>query len=142
MPRQLSLANEQAITFDHMGITNHPNHTPLPSSLLALSTLPDAYSAEVSIPLILTLKSPRTITKFTGPLYPFFKAYTSHFPRIFHSNSVPGGKGQVIDVVASPFQWVSGWKAMLRHKSQLVWFRWLYLLFSRLMWLNELVVVS
>jgi hypothetical protein len=34
--------------------------------------------------------------------------------------------------------WVTAFKAMLAHRSQLVWFRWLYLLFSRLMWVNEL----
>jgi N-acetylglucosaminylphosphatidylinositol deacetylase len=31
----------------------------------------------------------------------------------------------------------TAFKAMLAHKSQLVWFRWLYLLFSRYMWINE-----
>ena len=39
---------------------------------------------------------------------------------------------------------ISGWaeyktavRAMLRHKSQMVWFRWLYVAFSRYMWVNE-----
>jgi N-acetylglucosaminylphosphatidylinositol deacetylase len=27
--------------------------------------------------------------------------------------------------------------AMMEHKSQLVWFRWLYVSFSRYMWVNE-----
>jgi len=27
--------------------------------------------------------------------------------------------------------------AMQEHSSQLVWFRWLYILFSRYMWMNE-----
>jgi N-acetylglucosaminylphosphatidylinositol deacetylase len=33
--------------------------------------------------------------------------------------------------------YTTAFKAMLAHKSQLVWFRWLHLLFSRYMWVNE-----
>lgn len=39
---------------------------------------------------------------------------------------------------------MSGWdgymralQAMMQHHSQLVWFRWLYVSFSRYMWVNE-----
>lgn len=39
---------------------------------------------------------------------------------------------------------VSGWdgymralQAMMEHRSQLVWFRWLYVSFSRYMWVNQ-----
>ena len=45
-------------------------------------------------------------------------------------------------VVSSPRLWWRGVEAMLRHESQLVWFRWLYLGFSELMWVNELIEVS
>lgn len=38
--------------------------------------------------------------------------------------------------------WAIGLKAMMAHNSQLVWFRYLYLAFSRLMWVNELVEVT
>lgn len=34
--------------------------------------------------------------------------------------------------------WFQGLRAMMAHRSQLVWFRWLYLCFSQLMWVNEL----
>lgn len=32
-------------------------------------------------------------------------------------------------------------RAMAQHRSQLVWFRWLYVAFSRYMWVNEWVRV-
>jgi N-acetylglucosaminylphosphatidylinositol deacetylase len=32
-------------------------------------------------------------------------------------------------------------RAMREHRSQLVWFRWLYVLFSRYMWVNEWVEI-
>jgi N-acetylglucosaminylphosphatidylinositol deacetylase len=45
---------------------------------------------------------------------------------------------------ADSLVFVPGWRgyrtaleAMRRHESQLVWFRWLYVLFSQYMWLNE-----
>ena len=31
--------------------------------------------------------------------------------------------------------------AMLQHRSQMVWFRWLYVAFSRYMWVNEWVEI-
>jgi N-acetylglucosaminylphosphatidylinositol deacetylase len=33
-------------------------------------------------------------------------------------------------------------KAMMQHRSQLVWFRWLYVAFSKYMWSNRLVEVD
>jgi hypothetical protein len=50
--------------------------------------------------------------------------------------------GETIIVVSSGSAWVQGWMAMLQHRTQLVWFRWLYLFFSRLMWVNELVLAA
>lgn len=32
-------------------------------------------------------------------------------------------------------------KAIMQHESQLVWFRWLYMAFSRYMWVNEWVEI-
>jgi N-acetylglucosaminylphosphatidylinositol deacetylase len=48
------------------------------------------------------------------------------------------GTGKTVMVLTPRGYWI-GFRAMLRHRSQLVWFRWLYLAFSRLMWVNELV---
>lgn len=46
----------------------------------------------------------------------------------------------MIRVVNTPYQWFIAVRAMRKHQSQMVWFRWLYLGFSGLMWGNELVV--
>ncbi|KAI8823645.1 putative deacetylase LmbE-like domain-containing protein [Fimicolochytrium jonesii] len=43
--------------------------------------------------------------------------------------------------VGGPLQAIQGCNAMTCHKSQLVWFRYLYLLFSRYMVINELVEI-
>lgn len=39
--------------------------------------------------------------------------------------------------VASAEQYITGLSAMKQHWSQMVWFRWLNVFFSRYMWVNE-----
>lgn len=41
--------------------------------------------------------------------------------------------------VSTPAQYGTTLYAMRAHASQLVWFRWLYVAFSRLMWVNQLI---
>ena len=45
------------------------------------------------------------------------------------------------NVLASISQYVEALIAMLQHESQLVWFRWLYVFWSRYMWVNEWIEV-
>jgi N-acetylglucosaminylphosphatidylinositol deacetylase len=39
--------------------------------------------------------------------------------------------------ISSAEQYIRGLSAMKQHRSQMVWFRWLNVLFSRYMWVNE-----
>ncbi|KAI8342729.1 putative deacetylase LmbE-like domain-containing protein [Chlamydoabsidia padenii] len=41
-------------------------------------------------------------------------------------------------IISPPFAYLQAHKAMRQHHSQLVWFRWLYVSFSRYMFINEL----
>jgi N-acetylglucosaminylphosphatidylinositol deacetylase len=43
--------------------------------------------------------------------------------------------------VSGAGQYWTALRAMMQHRSQLVWFRWLYVSFSRYMWVNEWVRV-
>ncbi|TFY67987.1 hypothetical protein EVJ58_g1281 [Rhodofomes roseus] len=43
--------------------------------------------------------------------------------------------------VAGVNEYATALRAMMQHRSQLVWFRWLYVAFSRYMWVNEWVEV-
>ncbi|ORY34269.1 putative deacetylase LmbE-like domain-containing protein [Naematelia encephala] len=121
------------ITFDQTGISQHPNH-------IAVS--------RVSAPRreIWKLQSPSILSKYTGPL-----SVISHYLPFSQSTSTTGKKGKkgkkakVVKIkvfTTSPFGWARGVWAMTRHKTQLVWFRWLYLAASRLMWINEFEVVA
>lgn len=46
-----------------------------------------------------------------------------------------------ITFVAGIHEYVTALRAMVQHRSQLVWFRWLYVFFSRYMWVNDLVAL-
>lgn len=44
--------------------------------------------------------------------------------------------------VSGAAEYKTALRAMMQHRSQLVWFRWLYVAFSRYMWVNEWVEVD
>ncbi|CAO3634099.1 unnamed protein product [Mucor fragilis] len=45
-----------------------------------------------------------------------------------------------IEMISPPFAYLTTHKAMRQHSSQLVWFRWLYVTFSRYMFINDLMI--
>lgn len=45
-------------------------------------------------------------------------------------------------VISSLKGYTTALRAMFQHKSQLVWFRWLYVSFSRYMWVNNWIELS
>ncbi|WWC88176.1 uncharacterized protein L201_003081 [Kwoniella dendrophila CBS 6074] len=127
------------ITFDEIGITQHPNHIAISKSLSLLDKPPK----------IVHLKSPATLPKFTGPFYPIYlqmQFVFSHLINYEDNRKTPNENGDQklskFVMISSPVQWYQSIQAMMYHQSQLVWFRWLYLIASRLMWVNELIVVE
>lgn len=103
------------VTFDSQGITQHPNHVVLAKvpGLLGIRSL--------------ELQSPSILAKFTGPLYALYAGLTR------------SDNPKEVTIIASPSQYLEALRAMQCHWSQLVWFRWLYVSFSHLMWVNELI---
>jgi len=60
---------------------------------------------------------------------------TDFYPEPFAAN-----KTQSLSVFVSGYwEYLKALQAMQAHKSQLVWFRWLYVAFSKYMWVNALV---
>ncbi|OJT02965.1 hypothetical protein TRAPUB_6444 [Trametes pubescens] len=120
------------LTFDHQGISLHPNHVSLPKGAAhLLSTLPSTPSKPR--PRLFSLITVPLHSKYLGPVAPVAAKLALILP----------GAGASGAPVA-----VSGWEgymralqAMMQHRSQLVWFRWLYVSFSRYMWVNEWVEV-
>ncbi|KAH9939558.1 LmbE-like protein [Amylocystis lapponica] len=125
------------LTFDYHGISEHPNHRSLVygvadviASLAVDASQPPRAFALLTVPLL---------QKYTGMLAPFLaKAYiviAQHFT--YTIPEVVDGHVQSPVFVSGIAQYQKAIRAMLQHHTQLEWFRWLYVVFSRYMWVNE-----
>ncbi|TPX68037.1 hypothetical protein SpCBS45565_g03337 [Spizellomyces sp. 'palustris'] len=123
------------ITFDNGGISGHPNHRALFEGIRYFLNLPASSSTSPrrQIPLCYALKTVSLLRKylFIGDL-----GLTVVPHLLFRARD--GMKSHSAVFVATPQQFLQARTAMTRHKSQLVWFRYLYILFSRYMIVNEL----
>jgi N-acetylglucosaminylphosphatidylinositol deacetylase len=139
------------ITFDPIGISSHPNH----------ASLAHIRPSNTSV---YRLSSPAIWKKYTGPLPSISSNIAGHvaaspFKPLISSLApffawLPEGiiaqiggalgkqRGQgTINLVSTPERYLRGVRAMWEHRTQMVWFRYAYLVFSTLMWVNELVPV-
>ncbi|KAI9328302.1 putative deacetylase LmbE-like domain-containing protein [Zopfochytrium polystomum] len=130
------------VTFDKTGVSGHMNHRAVYHGVRwYIHTRKDA-------PPAYCLTSVTLLRKFSGilDLVPTLGQHASFGlqgarRRASGGASAAAAAGAVLErgvFVASPTQVVAAVKAMFCHKSQLVWFRYLYLLFSRYLIMNEL----
>jgi len=107
---------DMILTFDSLGVSRHPNHISLPLGVSHLLCDPTVQPTAT----IYSLKTTTLSLKYTGLLSLLFPFRTEYFR-----------------VVSGARQYTQALRAMMKHWSQLVWFRWLYISFSRYMWINE-----
>jgi len=119
------------LTFDDYGISGHPNHISLPSGISKM-----AQSMPSPRPRIFNLVSISIAYKYRGVLDAISSRIKSWACGIIPTFTC--GQTFASDIRG---YWLAV-QAMLQHKSQLVWFRWLYVAFSRYMWVNDWVEVS
>ncbi|KAH9269339.1 hypothetical protein BASA83_008564 [Batrachochytrium salamandrivorans] len=125
---------DSIITFDEHGVSGHTNHRAIYKAMRQ-----GKLTGKITIP-IYALESVSVLRKFSS-LVDVCYTYFSH---LFTSNSLTWGE-MAVDTsfrrhvfVASIHSYLAGRLAMFEHASQLVWFRYLYLLFSRYMVINTL----
>ena len=121
-------------------MSGHPNHISLYRGVsLLLATSP----AGIRYPLVAySLSSKQLLVKYTGILTPVFVKLKVVISRALDA-MVHGAKNSSSASSDRPI-FVAGIKqyhrtvvATLQHRSQRVWFRWLYMAFSQYMWVNE-----
>ncbi|KAF8488078.1 putative deacetylase LmbE-like domain-containing protein [Gautieria morchelliformis] len=112
------------LTFDQVGVSQHPNHISLPGGVSHLLSSPGAPSVQA-----FALRTVPLFHKYLGPVAPFLTKLGLCLPWTSSTNEHTH--------IAGFGEYLSALRAMYQHQSQLVWFRWLYVLFSRYMWVNE-----
>lgn len=128
------------LTFDSYGVSGHPNHYSLYHGVSQLLAMPPT---GIKYPLAAySLTSKSVVTKYIGILAPILvKLKMSFFP-VLHSTGRDTDDGSAGVLVRPIFvAGISGYcravLATLQHRSQLAWFRWLYMVFSQYLWVNE-----
>lgn len=101
------------VTFDKKGVSSHANHISTSFAIHELRKL-EAYK-DIKMFELVTVN---IIRKFIGA----FDGIITGVDRLVFINSR---------------FWIN-WKAMAIHRSQFVWFRWIYLIFSRYVYINHL----
>lgn len=123
------------ITFDKQGISGHLNH------IATYNGTRDLAIAR-NLPLYV-LPSMQVWEKYTSVPSAVWETITSSgYPPVAPSSGaktayVPASE---ILALASPAQYLNAVQAMFKHQTQLEWFRYLYLVFSRYMFSNKLVL--
>ncbi|KAF8635369.1 hypothetical protein AX15_000374 [Amanita polypyramis BW_CC] len=144
------------LTFDHQGISSHPNHKSLPDGVKHLIHSYDGMPS-VHPPQLFSLVTVPLLTKYNSILSPLRAKFDLSTRRMLHILQMIGvpmtSESGKFDHIADKTRltmpvFVSGfnefWRAVQAmgcHRSQLVWFRYLYVLFSRYMWVNEWVEI-
>ncbi|CAF3497812.1 unnamed protein product [Adineta steineri] len=108
------------ISFDQYGVSGHRNHSSIYYALLKFSSTSQIH--------FLSLQSISIYRKYLT-LIELLRIY-------FMSNTVK----TKIFILPSKDNLIP-YKAMFEHRSQLVWFRYLYLLFSRYIWVNDYKII-
>lgn len=123
------------LTFDQHGISSHPNHVSLPKGASHLiSELHDPHGKPR--PRLFTLITVPLREKYVGLLSPLLSKASIMLSQLSRG---PQNDANTIIAVSDWNGYLRAHRAMRQHWSQLVWFRWLYVVWSRYMWVNEWV---
>lgn len=119
------------VTFDSYGVSGHPNHNSVYNALEMLrGRLRDLNGR------VYHLKSVSMIRKYIS----FFDALANYLPRLTFGSKSTGEKQ--ITVALNFKQYRRLRKLLALHDSQMVWFRRLYSVFSRYMFINDYILAS
>jgi len=160
-PYVLDLDIDTFLTFDDQGISSHPNHISIHRGLQTLiRNLGETPSKQPR--RVFTLVSASLAYKYTCILsvvfskvdvygYRWMQFLENHIITVLSTwypdlltPAVPWHPdGQAMPEFVSGFEgYLKALEAMQAHESQFVWFRWLYVAFSKYMWVNSWVQLS
>ena len=130
------------VTFDGRGVSSHPNHTSLYHGARAFVAALVRGKAGWASPLDLyTLTTVGVARKYSSFLDVFatLAAWAAAVARLGRDKAHPPALVFMNQLAPGPAGFFAACGAMVRaHQSQMVWFRWLYIAFSRYMVINDL----
>lgn len=109
------------ITFDDGGVSGHANHI---AAYKGARHYVDTVDTKIKLYKLESI--------------PLYRKYIGIFDLLTPSSQNNDHTRQVL--ISPPFAYLTTHKAMRQHTSQLVWFRWLYVTFSRYMFINDLTL--
>ncbi|KAF8814674.1 N-acetylglucosaminylphosphatidylinositoldeacety la se [Phlegmacium glaucopus] len=142
------------LTFDPEGVSSHPNHKSLPFGAQTLiKTLSQTSSNPPRLFTLVTVPLAAKYISILGPLigkvviYSFLviqklepfvmNIFPTFYPELAANKT---HTAQSLPLFISGYwEYLRALQAMQAHRSQLVWFRWLYVAFSKYMWVNAWV---
>ncbi|KAG8820731.1 N-acetylglucosaminyl-phosphatidylinositol de-N-acetylase [Serendipita sp. 401] len=124
------------LTFDRHGVSSHPNHYSLYFGAQYLLA-----SAPVG------KRRLRAYALVTDPVLLKYSGWTTSLskllvPRISSNESIHSSGLPTLQFWSGLPSYVIAVRAMYQHRSQLIWFRWLYVLSSRYMWHNKWIEIE
>ena len=131
------------VTFDEGGVSSHPNHISLYHGAKAFVEGIVAGKEGWSSPVDLyTLTSVNILRKYTSVMDIYTTLASWKLDGDLSDATHPGGL-LFMSSVYGENAYGTAWKAMTEaHKSQMVWFRYLWISFSRYMLINDLRLVK
>ncbi|KJE90643.1 phosphatidylinositol glycan anchor biosynthesis [Capsaspora owczarzaki ATCC 30864] len=131
------------LTFDAHGVSGHANHIAVWHGACVCLDREEQVGTAAGCLTLWSLQSKPLWRKYMIPIdlaLSWWEVYDETTSRSAASPSAAArSNGGLAMALSTPRQIRTTWRAMLQHRSQLVWFRWLYLLFASFMLLNTLV---
>ncbi|KAF8962576.1 putative deacetylase LmbE-like domain-containing protein [Flammula alnicola] len=154
-PYVLNLKIDTILTFDEIGVSSHPNHKSLPEGAQTLIKNLGETSSKQTIRLF-TLVSTSLQYKYISILsvslgkvemYAFrgmqrlekliIDVLSIYYPELLTPAIPLNYDAQAMPVFITGYEgYLKALMSMQAHESQMVWFRWLYVAFSKYMWVN------
>ncbi|KAF8893224.1 putative deacetylase LmbE-like domain-containing protein [Gymnopilus junonius] len=153
-PYVLDLNVDTILTFDQDGVSSHPNHKSIPEGVKLLiqnvrgksTAHPRLYTlVSVSLPLKYISFVSGALTKLDISRYLFtlqleflvIRVLGIWYPDLLNPAIPRNPEAHAMPTFVLGYQgYLKALEAMKAHESQLVWFRYLYVAFSRYMWVN------
>jgi N-acetylglucosaminylphosphatidylinositol deacetylase len=133
------------ITFDDKGISGHMNHRAIASAIRLLTK----NKTNTMIKMAYELKSVSILRKYSS-LLDFQLVFISILPRLLHSllsyiipfNLISSPDMSYMLLISTPNDYMVSRAAFASHQSQYSWDRYIYLIASRYMFINELKYID